>query len=159
MKLRFPFTLPVLFFVFLVSSCGYRFVNPLPYCSCAIEEVKNTTPEPGVDRVLEKALREGGTFYPASSDRLFVAVTRFEEAVASVDSEGIPIRQKLSMEVSWVIRGEDQSGGPSGRETASVTYPYARQAVQLDWNRTGAIRLLAEEAARKILEQVEASPP
>jgi len=158
MNCRLPFTV-VLFFVFLVSSCGYRFVNPLPQCSCALEEVKNTTAEPGVDRVIEKALREGGTFSPASPDRLFVAVTRFVEAVASVDSDGTPVRQKLSMEVSWKIQGEDPSRAVSGKETASGTYPYSREAVQLDWNRASAVRLLAEEAAGKILNQVEASAP
>jgi len=158
MNSRLPLT-AVLFFIFLVSSCGYRFVQPFPHSNCALEEVKNATPEPGIDRVLEKALREGGTFSPASSGRLFVVVTRFVEAVATVDSDGIPIRQKLSMEVSWRIQGEDPSRAVSGKETASGTYPFSREAVQLDWNRAGAIRLLAEEAAGRILDQVEASAP
>ncbi|MBN2720344.1 MAG: hypothetical protein JXR72_04490 [Proteobacteria bacterium] len=157
MTLR-PLAALFLSFTLLVSfSCGYRFVHPYPYCACALENVGNATSEPGLDRVLEQAFREEGVFSPQSPDRLFIVVTRFEEVVDTVASGGITVRQKLRMEVSWKVQGEDPSRAVSGEETVAITYPYSGDAAQMDWNRAGAVRLMARDAARKVLEQVENS--
>lgn len=145
-------------FPLLVSfSCGYRFVHPYPHCACTLEAVENATSEPGLDRVLEQALREEGTFSSRSSDKLFVVVTGFGEVVDSVASGGVTVRQKLRMEVSWKVEGTDPSRAVSGKETVAMTYPFSGDAAQMDWNRAGAIRLMARDAARKVMERVENS--
>jgi|GEM_PF-5645571 len=153
-----PLAALFLYFPLLVSfSCGYRFVQPYPHCACTLEDVGNATSEPGLDRVLKQALREEGVFSSQSPDRLFIVVTRFEEAVDTVASGGITVRQRLRMEVSWKVQGEDPSRAVNGKETVAITYPYSGDAAQMDWNRAGAIRLMVRDAARKVMERVENS--
>jgi len=147
----------VLIFV-LTTSCGYRFVDPFPGKAYALGEVKNVTAEPGLDRVLAKGFRECGSFDPDSKNRLTVVVTRFEETVAAISSGGVPIRQRLKMEVSWKVQGEQQSQATFGKEMATKTYPYSSDPAALDWNRSAALRFLANTAAERVLERLEASP-
>ena len=155
MTLR-PLAALFLSFPLLVSfSCGYRFVHPYPHCACTLETVENATSEPGLDRVLEQAFREEGAFSSHSSDKLFIVITGFEEVVDTVASGGVTVRQKLRMEVSWKVQGKDPSHAVSGKETVAMTYPFSGDAAQMDWNRAGAIRLMARDAARKVMERVE----
>ena len=147
----------ILFFL-LTVSCGYRFVDPFPGKGYALEEVRNVTSEPGLDRILAQGFRDFGSFDPHSKYRLTVVVTRFEETVAAISSGGVPIRQSLRMEVSWKVQGDRESEATFGKEAATKTYPYSDDPATLDWNRAAALRLLANTAAQQVLERLEAAP-
>ena len=142
----------------LTVSCGYRFVDPFPGKGYALGEVRNVTSEPGLDRILTQGFRDFGSFDQDSEYRLTVVVTRFEETVAAISSGGVPIRQSLRMEVSWKVQGYRESEGIFGREVATKTYPYSDDLAILDWNRSAALRLLANEAAEQVLGRLGATP-
>jgi len=146
--------LPVLFSV----GCGYRFVDPLPASGYALASVRNATAEPGLAPGLEEALRSSGAFKGTSARELSVVITRFHEGVASVSSSGTALRQELTMEVAWKVKGPEDGQNPGGEETVVRTYPYSADAVTLQWNRSAAVRLLVRSAAASVLERLGEKP-
>jgi hypothetical protein len=146
------------FLALLAVSCGYRLVDPTPGDGYALIQVRNVTPEPGLDRTLTRELDDLGSFDPKARNRLSVVITRFEEAVGSVSAGGVTVRERLKLEVEWKVQGSDNSSSASGKETVTGTYPYSDDPVALDWNRSAAIRLLSNDAAQRILDQLERLP-
>ncbi len=152
------FAIAPLLFLLLTTACGYRFVDPFPGKGYVLGEVRNATSEPGLDRLLAEGLRESGSFDPGSKNRLTVVVTRFAETVAAISSAGAPIRQRLQMEVSWKVQGEQRPEATFGKETVDKTYPFSDDPAALDWNRSTALRFLANTAAERVLSHLEVSP-
>jgi hypothetical protein len=138
--------------IFIQSGCSYRFVQPFPASDYALVKVGNSSPEAGLAPLLEEELRRNGGFHKRSANLLSVTVTDFSETVESVSSSGSPVRQKLSMEVAWKVERTSSSKAVSGKETVVRSYPYSADPSTLDWNRSAAVRLLTEMAARRILE-------
>jgi hypothetical protein len=62
------------------------------------------------------------------------------------------------MEVAWKIEGARLAQAVLGNKVIDRTYPYSADLTTLDWNRNAALRLLAETAAREILEDIGARP-
>lgn len=146
------------FLALLLAACGYRFVDPSPGGDYALTEVRNITSEPGLDRILTEGLHDLGTFNPRAKNRLTVIVTRFTEIVGSVSSSGKTIRERLKLEVEWKVQGADDSEAIFGKAAVTRTYPYSEDPVTLDWNRSAAIRLLANAAAEKVLDGLGGLP-
>jgi hypothetical protein len=155
-----PRPAPIILVIILLftAGCSYRFVDPFPASEFDLESVRNATSEPGLAGLLEDELRRNGGFKDSAIYRLNVAVTRFEESVDSVGSSGSPVRQKLVMEVAWKIEGARLAQAVLGNKVIDRTYPYSADLTTLDWNRNAALRLLAETAAREILEDIGARP-
>lgn len=155
-----PKPAPIILVIILLftAGCSYRFVDPFPASEFVLESVRNATSEPGLAGLLEDELRRNGGFKDNAIYRLNVAVTRFEESVDSVGSSGSPVRQKMVMEVAWKIEGARLAQAVLGKEVIDRTYPYSADLTTLDWNRSAALRLLAETAARKILEDIGVRP-
>jgi hypothetical protein len=141
--------------IFIQTGCSYRFVDPFPASDYALARVGNSSPEPGLAPLLEEELRRNGGFKEHSAYRLSVTVTDFTETVESVSSSGSPVRQKLTMDIAWKVEGASSSETVFGKETAVRSYPYSADPSTLDWNRSAAVRLLAEMAARRILENLK----
>lgn len=139
-------------------GCGYRFVDPLPAHDYALVSVQNATGEAGLAFLLEEELRRRGGFRKGSTNRLSIAVTGFTETVESVSSGGTPVRQKLTMEVTWKVETEKGAQPRHGREVAVRSYPYSVDLATLDFTRNAALRLLTEMAARSVLENIEGQP-
>ena len=131
------------------------FVDPFPASDYALVRVANSSPETGLASLLEEELRRNGGFQERSLNLLSVTVTSFSETVESVSSTGSPLRQKLTMEVAWKVEAPSSSGAVFGKETAVRSYPYSDDPSTLDWNRSAAVRLLTEMAARRILDNLE----
>jgi hypothetical protein len=144
--------------VLVTTSCGYRFVDPSPGGDYALINVRNATPESGLERILAERLRDLGSFNPKAKNRLTVIVTRFEEAVGTVSSGGTPVRERLKMDVQWKVQGPDDSRATYGKEAVTNTYPYSDDPVTLDWNRSAAIRFLVNSAVERILDRLEGPP-
>ena len=138
--------------IFIQTGCSYRFVDPFPASDYALVRVGNSTPEAGLASLLEEELRRNGGFQEHSANLLSVTVTSFNETVESVSSSGSPLRQKLTMEVAWKVEAPSSSEAVFGKETTVRSYPYSADPSTLDWNRSAAVRLLTEMAARRILE-------
>jgi hypothetical protein len=62
------------------------------------------------------------------------------------------------MGVAWRVEGPSTREAVSGKETVVRSYPYSADPSTLDWNRSAAVRLIAELAARRILENLEDEP-
>lgn len=135
-------------------GCGYRFVDPFPASDYALVSVRNASSESGLASILEGELRRNGGFQKRSVYRLSVTVTDFTETVESVSSSGSPVRQKLTMEVAWKVEGPSPSEATLGKDVSARSYPYSADPSTLDWNRSAAVRLLADMAARRILENL-----
>ena len=144
-------TLPVL----LTAGCSYRFVDPFPAGSYALVSVRNATTEAGLAPMLEEEMRRNADFRESSANRLSVMISGFTETVESVSSDGIPVRQKLTMDVTWKAEGKQSS---SGKEVVVRSYPYSKDPPTLDWNRSAAVRILTEMAARSVLENLGGQP-
>jgi len=140
------------------GGCSYRFVNPFPASEYTLETVRNSTSEPGLAGLVEAELKRNGGFKDSGIFSLSVSITRFEETVESVGSSGSPVRQRLLMEVAWKVEGARQEQTTFGNEIVERTYPYSGDLATLDWNRNAAIRLLAEMAARNLLEGLGVRP-
>ena len=145
-------------FLILIAGCGFRFVDPFPGKDYTLSDVRNVTAEPELDRILTEGFHEVGSFDPDSPNQLSVIVIRFEESVAAVDSDGLTVRQRLRMEVSWRVQRAHDSQAIFGKETVTKTYPYSNDPVSLDWNRSAAIRFLANSAAQRVMDRLEDSP-
>ena len=145
-------------FLLLPSGCGYRFVDPLQASGYALVSVRNVTEEAGLAPLLEEEMRRVGGFREQSEKRVHVAVTKFGEAVESVSSEGLPVRQKLTMEVKWRVEAGPSLPSASGTELVSRSYPHVTEPTSLDWNRSAAVRLLTQSAAQSILESLGEQP-
>jgi hypothetical protein len=137
------------------TGCSYRFVDPFPASNYALVSVRNATSEPGLASLLEEEMRRNGDFRELSANRLSITVSAFLETVESVSSDGTPVRQKLTMYVAWKAEGTQSV---SGKEVAVRSYPYSTDPPTLDWNRSAAIRLLTEMAARSVLENFGGQP-
>jgi hypothetical protein len=151
----------IIFTIFLVlfpAGCSYRFVDPFPVYEYALISVRNSTAEAGLAVLLEEEMRKIGGFKDRSDNRLSVTVTGFTERVESVSSDGIPIRQKLTIIVAWKIEGEQPAQAVFGSDTASRTYPWSSDLPTLDWYRSAAVRLLTEAAASRILAGLGEQP-
>jgi hypothetical protein len=120
--------------------------------------VRNATPEPGLAADLEEALRMSGGFRKSSSNELSITVSRFTESVDSIGSSGLPVRQKLTMDIAWKVEGSLPGQATFGSKTVNRTYPYSAVPSTLDWNRGAAIHLLTEMAAREILNELGLVP-
>ena len=144
--------------VLLPAGCGYRFVDPFPASDYALISVRNTTGEADIASLLEEEMRRAGGFKERSTNRLSVTITGFSETVESVDSAGTPVRQKLVMDVSWMVEEDRSTHGKFGKEVVLRSYPYSNDLSTLDWNRRAAVRLLTEMAARRILERLGEQP-
>jgi hypothetical protein len=153
--------LPIIFLIFALfaaGGCSYRFIDPFPASEYVLESVRNATSEAGLAGLLETELRRHGGFRKSGAYRLNVAIIRFEETVESVGSSGSPVRQKLLMEVAWKVDGSMLGQPALGSKVVDRTYPYSADLTTLDWNRGAALRLLAETAARSILEGLGVRP-
>jgi len=148
------FTILSVLLVLLPVGCSYKFVDPSPATGYTLVSVRNSTPESGLAPLLEDAMRRFGGFKESSAHRLSVAITDFSETVDSVSSSGVPVRQKLTMEVDWKVEGDPSNRVTFGKKRTVRTYPYSADLVTLDWNRSAAVRLLTETAARSILEDL-----
>ncbi len=142
----------------LLSGCGYRFVDPFPASDYALVSVRNATPEPGLAPLLEQELLQRGGFRDRSENRLSVSITAFSERVESVGSDGRPLRQKVTLDVAWRIEGPQTAQGTFGKEKVERSYPWTDIPETLEWNRNAAIRLLAEGAARVIVQRLGGAP-
>lgn len=142
----------------LPAGCGYRFVDPFQASGYTLVSVKNVTAEAGLATLLEEEMRRMGGFREQSEKRVQVVVTRFSEAVESVSSEGLPVRQKLTMEVKWRIEAGPSSTSDSHTVLVNRSYPHVTDTASLDWNRSAAIRLLTQSAAQRILEGLGEQP-
>ena len=140
------------------AGCGYRFVDPFPASDYTLVSVGNSTEEAGLANLLEEELRKRGGFKARSANRLSVTVTGFNETVESVGSDGIPVRQKLTMEVAWKVEGTQAAQATFGHEVVLRSYPYTTDLPSLDFNRISALRLLTETAARTVLERLGELP-
>ena len=140
--------------IFIQAGCSYRFVDPFPASDYALVSVGNSSPEAGLAVLLEEELRRNGGFQKHSANLLSVTVTDFSETVDSVSSSGTPVRQKLTMEVAWKVETASSSEAVFGKEKAVRSYPYSPDPTTLDWNRSAAVRLLTETAARRVLENI-----
>jgi hypothetical protein len=149
--LSFFMTLPVL----LAAGCSYRFVDPYPAGDYVLVSVRNATSEAGLAPLLEEEMRRNADFRESSANRLSVMISGFTETVESVSSDGIPVRQKLTMDVTWKAEGRQSS---SGKEVVVRSYPYSKDPPTLDWNRSAAVRILTEMAARSVLENLGGQP-
>lgn len=143
-----------IFLVLFPVGCSYRFVDPFPASDYALVSVRNATGEAGLASLLEEEMRRRGAFKERSANRLSVTVTVFTEKVESVSSDGIPVRQKLTMDVAWKVEGTQPAQATFGKEVVVRSYPYSTVLSTLDWNRSAAVRLLTEMAARSILERL-----
>lgn len=143
-----------IFLVLFPVGCSYRFVDPFPASDYALVSVRNATGEAGLASLLEEEMRRRGAFKERSANRLSVTVTVFTETVESVRSDGSPVRQKLTMDVAWKVEGTQPAQATFGKEVVVRSYPYSAVLPTLDWNRSAAVRLLTEMAARSILERL-----
>ena len=157
MKLRCLCIFTILLFL-LPAGCGYRFVDPFPASDYALASVKNATGEADIASLLEDEMRKTGGFKERSANRLSVTITGFSETVESVDSAGVPVRQKLTMDVAWKVEESRSAQGTFGKEVVVRSYPYSNDFTTLDWNRRAAVRLLTEMAARSVLERLGEQP-
>jgi len=151
---RYVFIVAILLVLF-PAGCSYRFVDPFPASDYALASVRNSTPEAGLASMLEEQLRRNGAFRERSVNKLRVTVSGFSEIVESVSSDGIPVRQKLTMDVVWKAKGAQSV---SGKEVVVRSYPYSNVLSTLDWNRRAALHILTEMAARKVLENLGGQP-
>jgi len=151
---RYVFIVAILLILF-PAGCSYRFVDPFPASDYALASVRNSTPEAGLANMLEEQLRRNGAFRERSANKLSVTVSGFSEIVESVSSDGIPVRQKLTMDVAWKAEG---ARSVSGKEVVVRSYPYSNVLSTLDWNRSAALHILTEMAARKVLENLGGQP-
>jgi len=150
-----------LFTIFLVlfpAGCSYRFVDPLTASDYALVSVKNATGEPGLAYLLEEEMLRTGGFKERSTYKLSVTITGFTETVESISSDGTPVRQKLTLDVAWRVEGMQSAQGTYGKESVVRSYPHTTNLSTLDWNRSAAVRLLTEGAARSILEHLGGQP-
>jgi hypothetical protein len=157
MTLRYLNILTILILLFPAGG-GYRFVDPFPASDYTLVSVRNATEEAGLATLLEEEMRRNGGFQERSANRLSVTVTRFTERVESVSSEGTPVRQKLTMDVAWKVEGSQSAQAAFGQETIERSYPYSSDLLTLDWNRSAAVRLLMETAARRVLDNLGGQP-
>jgi hypothetical protein len=151
-------SLVLILLVLLPAGCSYRFVDPFPASEYALASVRNATGEAGLATLLEEEMLKYGGFKERSANRLSVTVTGFTETVESVSSDGIPVRQKLTMDVAWKVEGTQSAQTTFGKEVAVRSYPYSTDLSTLDWNRSAALRLLTEMAARNIFERLGEQP-
>lgn len=159
MALRYISAVIILSILLLsAAGCGYRFVDPFPASDYALVSVRNATEESDLAHLIEEELRRSGGFKERSTNRLSVTVTDFAETVESVDSDGIPVRQKLTMEVAWKVEGTQATQATFGQETIVRSYPFSTDPPTLDFNRSSALRLLSEMAARTVLERLGGPP-
>jgi len=138
--------------VLFPAGCSYRFVAPFQASDYALVSVGNSSGEAGLALLLEEELMKRGGFREHSANRLSVTVTGFTETVDSVSSNGLPVRQKLSINIAWKVEGTQSAQTVFGKETASQTYPYSTDLSTLDWSRGAAVRLLVETAGRFVIE-------
>jgi hypothetical protein len=143
------------FFTLTTVSCGYRFVDPSPGGDYVLASVGNRTQEPGLDRMLKEKLNDLGSFNSNGDKSLSIVITRFEEAVSTINSEGKTVRERLKMDLEWKIQGTKSSRAASGKGTVTKTYPYTEDSAALDWNRSAAVGLLVDSAAELILDRIE----
>jgi len=150
-----------LFLILLVlvpAGCSYRFVDPFPASDYALVSVRNATEEAGLASMLEEEMRRSGGFKERSANRLSVTITDFTESVESVSSDGIPVRQKLTMDIAWKVEGTQTAQATFGKEVVVREYAYSTDLTTLDWNRSAAVRLLTELAARSVFERLGGQP-
>lgn len=155
---RYCFLTILIFAVLVPFGCGYRLVDPFPASDYALISVRNVTSEPGLAPLLEEEMRGSAGFKESSAKRLSVAITGFRDTVDSVGSTGSPLRQELTMEVSWKVEGPTSSQAIFGKEVVVRTYPYSTDLTTLDWNRDAAVRLLIKMAASEILDSLGEQP-
>lgn len=143
----------------LVSQCGYRAVRPYSGKDFSLGELRNITEEPFLTKALEEALakvaglrRDGG---PRNID---LVITGFNERVGSVASSGEPVRERISMTFEWRISEISEGADSVDRGDVSRTYLWTQDLDILDWNRRAGIKLLAEDAARFLADQLEEAP-
>ena len=141
-----------------LTACTYRFADPFPARDYDLLSVSNSTAEPGLGNILEEELRLVGGFTSGSDSRLYVTATRFSQQVETVSSAGTPVRQKLTLDLSWKVEGTHRSEAVFGSETVTELYPYSPDAASLDWARNAAIRLLARNAAGLLIRKLEGTP-
>ncbi len=140
------------------TGCSYRFVDPFPASDYALVLVRNATEEAGLATLLEEEMRKQGGFKERSANRLSVTITGFTESVESVNSDGIPVRQKLTMDVAWKVEGTQSAQTTFGKDVVVRSYPYSPVLTTLDFSRSAAVRLLTEMAARNIFERLGEQP-
>ena len=140
------------------TGCSYRFVDPFPASDFALVLVRNATEEAGLASLLEEEMRRSGGFKERSANRLSVTITGFTESVESVNSDGIPVRQKLTMDIAWKVEGTQTAQATFGKEVVVQSYPWSNDLITLDWNRSAAVRLLTELAARSVFERLGGQP-
>ena len=140
------------------TGCSYRFVDPFPASDYALVSVRNATEEAGLASMLEEEMRRSGGFKERSANRLSVTITDFTESVESVSSDGIPVRQKLTMDIAWKVEGTLTAQATFGKEVVVREYAYSTDLTTLDWNRSAAVRLLTELAARSVFERLGGQP-
>ena len=136
---------------------GFSYMNDGPL-DMRMDRRQELTAAKVLNESSEEELRRIGGFKERSTNRLSIIITGFTESVDSVGSSGVPVRQKLIMEVSWKVEGKGTSHATFGREVVTRTYPYSADVVTLDWNREAALRLLSEMAARGVLMRLGEQP-
>ncbi len=143
----------IIYFIAVVATllslwgCGYRLVDPISFSDLLLGEIKNTTPEPQLQILMEESLRSIGIVEGKGKTRLFIAITGFKDRVDSISSTGTTIRQRISMDFFWRVGEEGSSESTFGEESVSLSYPYSSDLTILDWNRKAALKQLTGEAA------------
>lgn len=146
----------ILLFAALIfaGGCGYRFVGAWQEGVFSLQQVKNTTAQPGLGPVMEDALgKEAGLFRGVGGKNVVVAVDVFSEKTTVVSAAGEPQRQELEMGIKWRILDKAGQVSGQGSEKRSRTYPFSADRVTLDWQRNAAIELLARDIARDLSER------
>jgi outer membrane lipopolysaccharide assembly protein LptE/RlpB len=143
----------------LLSQCGYRAVRPYSGKDLSLNELRNVTEEPFLTEAMEEALAKVAGLRRDGGDRkVDLVITGFSERVQSVTSSGDPVRERISMTFEWRISGQSEDAGSPQRGDVSRTYLWSPDLNILDWNRRAAIRLLAEDGAGLLADQIEVVP-
>jgi hypothetical protein len=122
-------SLVLILLVLLPAGCSYRFVDPFPASEYALASVRNATGEAGLATLLEEEMLKHGGFKERSANRLSVTVTGFTETVESVSSDGIPVRQKLTMDVAWKVEGTQSAQTTFGKDIRPIFPPWTGTVV------------------------------